>query len=254
MEKKHSKILGVEVQNTSKKEILENIKKNIGKKNDFFHVVSLNAENLVISTELESFKNVLNEANIRLIDGSGVLLGCSFLHIPHKEKVSGADLMEDIAKMASELSLRVLFIGGRPKIAEYLAECYQKKYAQTRTDKLFKGILGFKNVLSSTEDERKTIFSIVSAYRPHFIISSFGSPAQEMWFWTNRESLKGIICMGVGGGFDFAAGVIPRAPAWIRKIGLEWLFRLVIEPWRWKRQLRLFKFAWLIFKERFFLR
>ncbi len=79
---------------------------------------------------------------------------------------------------------------------------------------------------------------------------AFGSPEQEKWIYQNRASLQGVTCIGVGGAFDFIGGRVGRAPRLIQKIGLEWLFRLVKQPWRWKRQLRLVEFVWLVLKEK----
>lgn len=252
MKKSHNKILGIEVQSNSKNDVLEKIKKNIGNKVEFFHIASLNSENLVVATELEKFRDVLNQAQVRIIDGAGVLLGCSILNIDCGERVPGVDLMEEVVKMAFKMRLRVLFIGGRDKVAEELSECYSKEYAQTLTDEHFKGISGFKDIRKPTEAETKALFSIVTVYRPHIVFAAFGSPAQELWFWTNRTAFKGVICMGVGGAFDFATGRVSRAPTWMRQAGLEWLYRLIVEPWRWRRQLRLVKFFLLVLKQRLF--
>jgi N-acetylglucosaminyldiphosphoundecaprenol N-acetyl-beta-D-mannosaminyltransferase len=91
----------------------------------------------------------------------------------------------------------------------------------------------------------------VAATKPNLIFAAFGSPFQEKWFYQNRARLQGICCVGVGGAFDFLSGNIQRAPIWIRKIGLEWLYRLIREPWRWRRQLRLLVFLKEVLKERF---
>jgi len=82
------------------------------------------------------------------------------------------------------------------------------------------------------------------------IFVAFGSPAQELWLYKHRGKFKGIVCMGVGQGFDVLSGQVKRAPLLLRKIGLEWLYRLITQPWRWRRQLRLVKFLWLVFKEK----
>jgi len=82
---------------------------------------------------------------------------------------------------------------------------------------------------------------------------AFGSPKQEEWITKNLETLPVHVVMGVGGAFDFVSGAVSRAPVWIRKIGLEWLFRLAVEPWRIKRQLALIEFILLVLKEKLHL-
>lgn len=79
---------------------------------------------------------------------------------------------------------------------------------------------------------------------------AFGSPKQEIWIAENLDKLPVRVAIGVGGAFDFVSGKVKRAPVWVRKIGLEWLFRLILQPWRIKRQLRLFKFVFLVLGEK----
>ncbi|HSW97175.1 MAG TPA: WecB/TagA/CpsF family glycosyltransferase, partial [Candidatus Saccharimonadales bacterium] len=79
---------------------------------------------------------------------------------------------------------------------------------------------------------------------------AFGFPKQEEWMFTNLSKVNVTVMMGVGGAFDYISGRVPRAPLWVQKLGFEWLFRLVRQPWRWKRQLALLEFIWLVMKEK----
>ena len=240
--------LGIQVKIMSKKEILEKISLFIGKPSGFFHIVSLNPENLVISTKNELFRKVLSESDIQLIDGVGVSLGMSFLSIATAKRLTGVDLMEEIIKMYSTGRLRVLFLGGKPDLANKLSTCYNEKYLNLRS----KGIFGIQNISKPSKLEENKVFSIVADYKPQIIFAAFGSPYQELWFYRHSNKLKGIVCMGVGGGFDYAYGAVTRAPKWVRAVGFEWLFRLIVQPWRFIRQLRLLKFCYLVLKEKFF--
>ncbi len=241
----NKKILGIKVYQQSKKEVLEKIIKFIKNKEKFFHIVSLNPENLVIAYRNEKFKEVLNKAQIKIIDGIGVVMAGYFFNLK-LEKLTGVDLMEDLLNLASKMSLRVLFIGGKEKLAESLADCYSQKHPQAK----FKGIEGIKNIKNPQKNEEKKIFSIVSLYKPHFVFVAFGSPDQELWIERHKDKFNHCLVMGVGGAFDFLGGRVPRAPVFFRKLGLEWFFRLIIQPWRWKRQLRLIEFVWLVIKEK----
>jgi len=244
------KILSIDIPNESKKTILEKMLKGQREKTQFTHVISINPEILVIIQKNQLFKDIVNKAQIKVIDGIGVVLAAKILNIKHGERYSGVDIVEDISKRVSVGRLRVVFIGGKDNLAEKLADCYNKKYAQNS----FFGIKGIENIKKVKKIEEDRIFSIITELKPHFLFVAFGSPYQEIWLWKNKSKLKGIICMGVGGALDYLTGNIRRPNTIIRNLGLEWLYRLIIQPWRWKRQLRLIKFMYLVFKQKIFMR
>ncbi len=247
MEMLRKKILGVPIDNLSEIDILEKILKYMANPKGFFHITSLNPENLVIAQENAEFKKVLLTSQIRIADGIGIVVAAQILDVELKGRVSGVDLMEKLIRLASDRRLRVLLIGGRPNLALRLAECYQKKYTEAK----FLGTIGFSDIKKPSKDEAAEIFSIVRHFKPHLIFASFGSPEQELWLARHDKELSGIVVMGVGGAFDYFGKIVPRAPRFLRTIGLEWLFRLVVQPWRWKRQLRLITFVWLIILQKF---
>ena len=201
---------------------------------------------MVVAYDHEEFRNVLNEADIHIIDGIGVLSAGSILNINVGDRLTGVDLMKMILEHCEKEPLRVLLLGSKPELADNIAKCYSEKYPNAQ----FVGLQGIENIQNPKNEEEMRIFSIVSDMRPHIIFASFGSPGQELWFWRHRAQLKGIVCIEVGGGFDFISGRVKRAPQFLRAIGLEWLFRLIIQPWRWRRQLRLFRFIYLVFKQK----
>lgn len=239
-------LLNIPIPRLSQKDILEKIKKYIKKPVGFFHIVSLNPEILVIANESKRFKKVLRSAQMRIIDGVGVILACRFLRIPHGQRFPGVDLMEILLDLAGNLCLRVLFIGGKANLANSLANCYQKKYPKAK----FFSLEGIKNIQKPKKKEEAKIFAIVSNFKPHFVFVAFGSPFQELWIERHKNQLNNAVVMGVGGAFDFLSGKVKRAPKVFRFLGLEWFFRLINQPWRWKRQLRLIKFMALVFKEK----
>jgi N-acetylglucosaminyldiphosphoundecaprenol N-acetyl-beta-D-mannosaminyltransferase len=239
----NKKILGIKIDGLNKKEILEKIKKYLLNPSGFFHITSLNPENLVLATENHLFKKALNNSQIRLIDGIGVVLAGKIFNIKVGEKVIGVDLMKELLNMAGKMRLRVLLIGGRGNLADDLTNCYQERYPEAK----FLGTEGIKNIKNPKKIEEKEIFSIVAALKPHLVFVAFGSPWQELWIERHKNKFKNCVVMGVGGAFDFLSGKVPRAPVIFQKLGLEWLFRLIIQPWRLKRQLRLIRFGWLIF-------
>ncbi len=242
----NNKILGIEIQALSKRNILEKIKKFILNPKGCFHITSLNPENLFLATENELFKKALNNSQIRLIDGAGIVIAGKILKIEVGERVTGVNLMDELVKEAAKMRLRILLIGGKGNLADKLADCYQRKYPQAK----FFGIEGIKNIKNPQKNEEKKIFSIVTSFKPHLVFVAFGSPYQELWIERYKRKFSGCVVMGVGGAFDFLGGAVPRAPIFFQKIGLEWLFRLIVQPWRWRRQLRLIKFLYLVRKEK----
>lgn len=244
MERKN--LFGVRIKKNKINDILEKIKKNIGRTKGFFHIVSINPEIVVITQEDELFKKVVDKAQIKIIDGKGIVAAGKILGVDVGDPLTGVDLMLDLLKTAERRSLRVMLIGGRANLAKSLADCYSKKFSKAR----FVGLQGIKNISHPKKKEERMIFSIVSAFKPHLVFTAFGSPYQELWLWRNRRHFQGCVCMGVGGAFDFLSGKVPRAPRFVQKMGLEWLFRLIIQPWRWKRQLRLIKFGFLVLREK----
>lgn len=243
----NNKLFDIPLQSDPKKLILEKINKYIVAPREFLHVVSLNPENLVISLNDKRYKETLLRAQIRINDGIGVILTARMLGWGPLSRLTGVELMGDMIKMGNSLRLRVLFLGSKPNLAERLADCYSQLYPQAK----FMGIDGIKNIKDPKIEEEKRIFAIVADYKPHIMFVSFGSPEQELWLDRHNKQFRGIIGMGVGGAFDYLAGHVMRAPGFLQRIGLEWLFRLIVQPWRWRRQLRLVKFVWLVFKEKF---
>ena len=242
-----NKLFGISLPQQSKKDILDKIIKYTLSQNSFVHIVSLNPENIVIAQHDKLFKEIVNKAQIKIIDGVGVVIAAQMLNINVGTRIPGVDLVEDLIKQSSVGRLRVVLIGGKDKLAESLADCYSHKYPHTT----YIGLKGIENIKNPKKSEEDGIFSIITDIKPHLLFVSFGSPYQEKWIWNNRKRLKGIVCMGVGGSFDYLSGVIKRPPVVLRKVGLEWFYRLIIQPWRWRRQLRLIKFTWLVLKQKY---
>lgn len=245
MDKK--KILEITIPIQEKKEVLEKIIKYIKNPKDFFHIVSLNPENLVICQENERFKKVIETAQIKIIDGIGIVLAGRLNNLRLK-KLTGVDLMSKLIKIASKMRLRVLLIGGKDNLAIKLADCYSERYPKAK----FFGDKGIKNIKRPKKEEEKRIFSIVACFKPHLVFVAFGSPYQELWIDHHQKKFSKMVVMGVGGAFDFLSGDVSRAPLFIQKLGLEWLYRLFNQPWRWRRQLRLIKFIYFILKQKLF--
>ncbi|MBI2025987.1 MAG: WecB/TagA/CpsF family glycosyltransferase [Candidatus Levybacteria bacterium] len=226
-------LLGVGFTNASKQEILEFIYTGLQSSTKRYYIVTPNPELLVLANKDKNYKTVLNNAKLALADGVGVILASSFLGKPLKQRITGVDLTESLCNYVSKRPITVSFLGGGPKVAELTAECLHKKYP------------GLKVSWAAKEYDKS-----LKNKKTDILFVAFGSPKQEVWIARNLENLNVGVVIGVGGAFDFITGKVPRAPKFLQNLGLEWLFRLIIQPWRVKRQLSLIKFIILVLKEK----
>jgi N-acetylglucosaminyldiphosphoundecaprenol N-acetyl-beta-D-mannosaminyltransferase len=223
------KILGVSIDSTSMGEVLRKISQRItkGKKTVIF---TPNPEFLVFAKENPWFRQILNSADILLPDGIGLIWAAKLLGKTLRYRVAGADLVEELLSLASERGWRVGIIGARGGVAserKRQLEILRKKY---RGAKIFS--------LEETPDWEKEKWEI--------ILSCQGMGKQELWIAKNFDKASSLVFIGVGGSLDYLTGFVPRAPFFIRKMGFEWFFRLLIQPWRWRRQLSLVRFILMI--------
>lgn len=230
-------ILGVKITNATQKEILEFLLKGLQKAGKKLFIVTPNPEILVLANENSQLKGVLNSASLALPDGIGVIWAGKILTKKFKERVTGVDLMEKLCQQTCRNGFTVGFLGGGPKIAERTAECLQRKYP-----KLEISFVGEEWPLNFQQEKMEKKIDI--------LFVAFGAPKQEIWISNNLEKLPVRLAMGVGGAFDYISGALPRAPQWLQQAGLEWLFRLIAQPWRIKRQLKLVEFIYLVIKEK----
>lgn len=231
-EKKY--LLGVGFTDASEEEVLEFIATGLVRQQEKYYVVTPNPELLVIANSNPSYKKVLNSAKIALPDGIGVMMGAWLMGIPLKQRITGVDFTESLCRYVSKQPITVGFLGAGPNVAEITSECLIKKYP------------GLKVKIISQE-----LSQVQNGAKVDILFVAFGSPKQEIFIHDNLKLIPARVVIGVGGAFDFISGKVPRAPLILRKLGMEWLFRLLVQPWRIKRQLSLLKFVKLILAEKF---
>ncbi len=207
------------------------------------HVVTVNPEFVMISRRHPAFRAILEAADLCLADGVGLLLAGHILGRPLPERVAGSDLLPQIAARAAREGWRLFFLGARPGVAQRAAEVLMERNPGLQVVGTYPG--------SPAEEEAPEIIRRVRAAEPDMLFVAYGAPAQDLWIARHREALGVPVMMGVGGAFDFIAGVAKRAPLWMRRMGLEWLHRLIHQPWRWRRMLALPHFAIRVTAERF---
>lgn len=214
-------VLGVGVSSDSTSRVLEKIDEFVRKNDRMRLVVTVNAEFVVLAQEDMGFKKILNSADLVVADGFGLKLAGV------KEIVPGRKVVESLLQKGYKVFYLGSFVG---------AEMARKFGGQ------FDG--GEKNIRAG-ERESKRIITKINKYKPDILLVAYGAPWQEKWLWANRHRLKAKVAMGVGGAFDYLTGHAAVPPEWVNRMGLEWLWRLACEPWRWRRQLNLVKFVLL---------
>lgn len=239
--------MGVPYDIYTKAQVLENIKKYLKDDEGFYHIVSLNPEIVMLARKNHQYKQVIRTANAIILDGTFAVVAIRLLARIRAPRLQGVDLMTDMLKIADKHSLTVMLIGGGPKIADQVVQCQKSKYPRTK----FIATEGIKNIRKSGREEESSIFSIVAKRKPRFVFVAFGSPWQELWIDRHKSQFKGSVCMGVGGAFDFLSGRVPRAPLFLRQLGLEWLYRLIRQPWRISRHIKLIQYISLVIRKKF---
>jgi N-acetylglucosaminyldiphosphoundecaprenol N-acetyl-beta-D-mannosaminyltransferase len=147
-----------------------------------------------------------------------------------------------VAEAAAESGWRLFLLGAGRGVAERTAQVLQARQPQLRIVGIYEG--------SPAGTEAAEISARIRAATPDVLFVAYGAPAQDLWIACYGRTLGVPVMMGVGGAFDHIAGVRRRAPRWIQRIHLEWLFRLVTQPWRWRRQLALPRFGWAVWQQR----
>lgn len=193
-------------------------------------IATVNPEFIVEATENPAFKNLLRQTDLNLADGSGVLWASRLLGRPLPARLPGADLAQALLKRAAQQNWRVYFVGGGPGIAAAAARAMTKHYPGLQIVEAHEGI-----VSDSTKTEAKMLAHRIGKLRPDILFVAFGSPKQDQFIADHKSILNGSVMMGVGGTFDFWADKVRRAPWLLRVLGVEFLWRLILEPWRIRR-------------------
>lgn len=278
------KILGISITIDSKEKILEEVEKYIKQSQKSkvkpLIIVTPNPEQIVYAQKDKSFADILNQADVALPDGIGLLIANRLVRssqfIVHRktklERIPGVEIMEDLVKLAAERGYKIALIGGRGGLAVKALECLSRRTP---------GLAGWAEDGPEIKlDQLDTLGQFVSEIAQkirttgvQIVFVGLGAPKQEYfinelvrsWFMVHSKksnqkltsmndeptTMNHLVLMSVGGSFDILAGRLQRAPLLIRSIGFEWLWRLLREPWRFRRQLALLRFVFLVLKEKF---
>jgi N-acetylglucosaminyldiphosphoundecaprenol N-acetyl-beta-D-mannosaminyltransferase len=234
-------VLGVRVDRVTQQQVLDRIEQLI----DAYHasqqqtscqqLITVNPEFVMAAQHDLFFRQCINEAALVIPDGIGVVWAARYLGKPAPERVTGVDTLVELARRGATKGYRLYLLGAAPSVAEAAGKRLQTLAPGLQIAGSYAG-----SPAIAEEDE---IIERIRVARADILCVAYGAPAQDVWIRRNLARLPVAIAMGVGGSFDFLTGRQQRAPKMMQKFGLEWLYRLYREPWRWRRMLALPKFA-----------
>ena len=236
------RILGVRVDDVTTAETLALFRRYIAEGAPR-QVVTINPEFVMAARRDPAFREVLAAADLALPDGQGLLWTARLHGHRLRERVCGSDVVPAAATMAAEEGYRLFLLGAAPGVAERATAVLRARNPGLQVVGTYAG--------SPSVDEEEAIIARVRAARPDILFVAYGAPRQDLWIRRNLGRLGVPVCMGIGGTLDFLAGVARRAPRWMRRVGIEWLHRLIMQPWRWRRMMVLPRYAWLVMIARF---
>ena len=221
-------ILGVKVDTDNYDELIKKLFKRIDNKEKSL-VVAINPEKLMKAKEDRSLKDLLNRAEFQIPDGIGVILASKLNKGNIKSRVTGIDMMDRIVREAAKTGKSIFLYGAKPGVADQAAQALRSKYPSLK-------IAGTQD---GYEQDNEKVIQKINEVKPEILFVAMGSPRQENWIEANRDRLYPSLYQGVGGSFDVLAGNVKRAPKLFLNTGTEWLYRLMKEPTRIKRQMAL---------------
>jgi N-acetylglucosaminyldiphosphoundecaprenol N-acetyl-beta-D-mannosaminyltransferase len=208
------------------------------------HVVTVNPEFVMAARRDPRFAAALRASALATADGVGITLAARVLGLPRAPRVTGVELVEGLAGLRHP-GARLFLLGAAPGVADEAAARLRARFPATQIVGVYPGSPALRDWPAIAEQLR--------AARPTILLVAFGHPQQDLWIADHRAEVTALgvlVASGVGGAFDYLSGRTPRAPSLVRRAGFEWLYRLIRQPWRWRRQLALPRFAALVLLER----
>ena len=246
-------ILGVQIDNLSKPEVLKKVEYFLDSDKQHY-IVTPNPEFLVAAQKDEEFKNILNNADLAIPDGFGLKIASRILHKQKINRFAGVDLMIKICELATKKNKSIYLFGAGESVAQKTAKELKKQFPKLKIAGAESGgkISNFQFLISNTDLNKSSNLAKIKQADPDILFIALGQVKQEKWIAQNLPKLPSIrLAIGIGGSFDYISKKTPRAPKFLRILGLEWLFRLILQPKRIKRIWNaVVVFIWLILKQK----
>jgi len=254
------RILGSRIDPVSSRRALEQIRIFLDSP-QVHHVVTGNTLMVLSAEKDRDLRDILERAALVVPESWGIRWASRVHGHALAEFTPGIDLMLEICRLAEAGGRSVYLLGSAPGVAEeagvelkrrcpglMIAGTHHGFFASPHPNPLPKGEGGVARVRQRLSESE--VVQIIRHAKPSILFVGMGMPAQEKWIAAHLEELGVPVVMGVGGSFDVLSGRLKRAPAWIRRLGIEWSYRLLQEPWRWRRILQLPVFAWKVWREK----
>lgn len=240
------KFLNTEIDNLNMDEAVEAIDELIIKKENSY-VVTPNVDHILRLEDDKEFAEIYKNASLRLTDGMPLVWISKMKHTPIKEKVSGSDMFPRVCELAAKKGYSVFLLGAAEGVAAKAAENLQNQYHGLKIAGTYSPSFGFEE----KEDEINKIIKMINETKPDVLAVGLGSPKQEKFIYKYKDQLNVPVSLAIGASIDFEAGNKKRAPRFMQKAGLEWLYRLCKEPRRmFMRNLTSVRIVKVIFKYR----
>ncbi len=193
-------------------------------------VFTPNVDHVVTAESNSAFREAYANASLSLVDGQPLVWASRLLGSPLPEKISGADLVDPLLARAGQHGWRVFLVGGAPGCAKAAAQRFAAAHGVQ--------VVGIEDgwIDLAEGPEGDALVARIQEAQPRLVLVALGAPKQELWIASRRQRIAPAVCLGVGAALDFAAGAVRRAPRWMQRAGLEWLYRLVQEPRRLARR------------------
>lgn len=237
------RILNLDINKIRLDDLVNNIVELINKDGKKQLIYTPNSEIVVKAYDDNMFADMYSKADILTPDGSGLLIASKILNDPIEERVAGFDLMVKLLDEIAKLDISCYFIGGKEDIIELAYKKIKKRYPKIN-------IKGYHHGYLNNKLEEKVIKDIKDK-KPDILFVGMGVPLQEKFFSKYFDQLDVKVGITVGGSFDVLSGQVNRAPKIMQKLYLEWFYRLIQEPKRWKRMIALPRFLYLVLKEKY---
>ncbi|MGI6413273.1 MAG: WecB/TagA/CpsF family glycosyltransferase [Syntrophomonadaceae bacterium] len=233
-------ILGCQLDAVDMREALDRIENMVKNRRVASQVITLNAEMAVHAFDNPQLQGVINRAALVTPDGIGIIWAAKRMGYQLPVRVTGIDLVYHLCQMAAKNGYKVFLLGARPGIAEMASAQLVKRYPNLN-------ICGYQDGYFNNSEE---VIKRIKDLAPDILLVALGSPKQELWINAYKDQIKVPVSIGVGGSFDVVSGAKKRAPKLFIRLNMEWLYRLIKEPSRIKRQLVLPRFVWMVMKNR----
>ncbi|MBV7505724.1 WecB/TagA/CpsF family glycosyltransferase [Bacillus sp. sid0103] len=231
-------VLGIDFINKCFDQVVEDLLSNIKNKQKAF-IVTANPEIVMYAHEHPDYKNIIQSADMVVPDGYGIILASKILHTPIRERVAGYDLTVRLLELGNEKKWKIYVLGGREETNQKAVSNIQNNFPQIQIAGRHHGFFDW---------EKSTVTAEIKAANPDIVLVALGFPRQEQWIAKNLDQFSEGLFMGVGGSIDVLAGEVQRAPRIWQKMNLEWFYRLISQPSRWRRMLAIPRFLLQIFK------